>query len=223
MELSRPLAPPLTALITDAQVIVSSVQLPAPQGEREGRASRRARSRGHRGRKGVGRTADAPRTSEGGCEVGVPQSRLGEQASFERLGERGGAGPEGSGCGGGVPTQRALSAQLSPAPALSPLHPLARRRGLSLPPGRQPQGHLVWCLWSCPRGLCHVWGHRAGPPFTLGCTDHSPKQRLGPLGISGESPAGTFPPRMLLQTLQKWEQPPRAEMSQTNLPGVLSS
>lgn len=42
-----------------------------------------------------------------------------------------------------------------------------------------------------------------------------PQVEAGPLDVSRESQAGTFPPRTLLQTLQKWEQPSGAETSQT--------
>lgn len=142
----------------------SFVQRPTPQGEGDGQhehiAQRPAQRwlslrsmRAGEGRKGGGRTADAPHTSEGGCAGGGPLEETREQASFERPGEWGGAGRKAR----WVWAQRVLSAELGPAPALAAANICAPQGAHSTPAHR---------LRVAQEAVCRAQGWA---PLTLVC------------------------------------------------------
>lgn len=107
---------------------------------------------------------------------GVSQRRLREQAFFERLGEWGGAGPEGLGRGGWVPIQRVLSAKSGLHLAcLPPPSPSSWKRGPGLGPnpGSAAQGPPPPCCSGA--SPCHMQGYRAVHPLTLVCRMQAPE------------------------------------------------
>lgn len=104
------------------------------------------------GRKeGGGRTADAPHTSEGGCAGGGPPEETREQASFERPGEWGGAGPEGA---VGLGTKGSVC-RVGPCTCPRP------RQHLRPPRGPRPTAHGLTSSGWLRRPSA---GHRAGHP-----------------------------------------------------------
>lgn len=75
---------------------------------------------------------------------GVSWRRLREQAFFERLGEWGGAGPEGLGRGRWVPIQRVLFAKSGLHLPCSPtIHPSGRGAQASNQGSAAQKGHLL--------------------------------------------------------------------------------
>lgn len=154
---------------------------------------------------------------------GVSQRRLREQAFFERLGEWGGAGPEGLGRGGWVPIQRVLSAKsgLHLACLPPPVHPPGRGAQASDPTRvLQHRGHLPHAALELALATCRATGLCTHSPWYAECRRQSPRQRFpsdaqlpvwprgargprlgSPRGHRVEAEAGTSSlPRKLLHT-----------------------
>ena len=133
-----------------------------------------------KGRKG---TAEAhTHLWEAGLVGGVSQRRLREQAFFERLGEWGGAGPEGLGRGRWVPIQRVLSAKSGLHLPRSPsIHPSGRGAQASNQGSAAQKSHLLHAAQELTQNVlatCGGTGLGTRSPWYSECRGQSLRQRL---------------------------------------------